>query len=386
MKTNTIIFLLLLVLLVAAGCQPPAPSSSGAAVPKTVAAPEESRQSQWDQVLVQGKREGVVNLYISAIWGSGLRSSLTKAFSDKYGIGLEFSPLSGTEFVAKVKAEQNAGLYLADIFGAGSSTFVTTMIPNNLLGPIEPMLLLPEVKDPKVWDGGDMFYFNKDDHRWIELLRVMARTIMYNTGQVKPEEIDSYRDLLKPQFKGKITMLDPADGGAGTTMVNHLVTVYGWDEGLAFFKELMVKQDPAIFRDARLQVETVARGKYSIVLGGSGQYKAEFLALGAPLAIKVPKEGDYGTTSFGAVSVPTKLPHPNAATVFLNWLLTRDGQSLFAKGAGGPSRRLDASTEGVDPVFIPLPGEKMNWQTPEFSLRGGKVTDAVKGIMKELGQ
>ncbi len=188
------------------------------------------------------------------------------------------------------------------------------------------MLILPEVLDPKVWDGGDLFYYHAEDKVWVDMLRVAARTVMYNTTLVKESDLSSYKDLA------------------------------------------------------------VARGKYSILLGGSSQYQAEFLAVGAPLAIKIPKEGDYATTSFGAVYIPTRLAHPNAATIFVNWLLTRDGQSLFAKGAGGPSRRLDASTEGVDPLFIPQPGEKLNWQSPEFSLRGGKVLEAATKMLAEVGK
>ncbi|MBI4333466.1 MAG: extracellular solute-binding protein [Chloroflexi bacterium] len=219
----------------------------------------------------------------------------------------------------------------------------------------------------------------------IPMLVVAARTVMYNTEMVKPEEIDSYKDLLRPRFVGQITLLDPADGGAGSGLINHFVSVLGWDEALRYTRDLLVQQKAVIFRDARLQVETVARGKYSIVLGGSGQYKTDFIKLGATVAVKIPREGDYATASFGALAAPVKPAHPNAATVFVNWLLTREGQSIFARGAGGPSRRLDVSTEGIDPVFVASPDEKIiQGDSPEINLRRPQVVEAVRKMLGEI--
>lgn len=371
-----------------AACRAPEPPPAGpeAQILNKAVSPAGGWEEKWQRTLEQGQKEATVNVYTSAMWGAELRSSLTKAFKDKYGIGLEFTPLSGTGFVAKVKAEQNAGLYLADVFGGGSGTFLTSFKPDNLLGKIETVLILPEVRDTRAWEGGTLFNFDKEDKLWIEMMRVAARTIMYNTTLVRADEIVSFKDLLKPQFKGKIVLLDPGEVSAGTALISHFINTWGWDEGLAFFRELITTQDAAILRDARLQVETVARGKYSVLAGGSGQYKADFLNLGAPVAVKIPREGDYGTASFGGVAISTRLPHPNAAMIFVNWLLTKEGQSLFARGAGAPSRRLDASTEGIDPVFIPAPGELVRWETPEAYLARPKIMEAVKDIMRQAGK
>lgn len=343
-------------------------------------------QQKWDSTLALAKKEGAVSLYVLPVWGAGLRSSLMQAFKAKYGLDVEVSPLPAGELPAKVKAEQRAGLYLADVFGGGGTNYLIQYKPEGIVGPIEPMLILPEVLDPKAWAGGELFNYDKQDHMFISMLQVAARTIVYNEDLVKEGEISSYKDLLKPQFKGQVTILDPSDPTSGTVIPNHLVNAYGWDEAFAFLRELLVKQEAVIFKDARLQVEAVARGKYSVILGGSGQYKAEFIALGAPLAVKIPKEGDYVTTSFGGLCVPTKFAHPNAATIFVNWLLTKEGQSIFAKGAGGPSRRLDASTEGIDPIFVPLPGEQLRVQSPESDLRTPKLVDAVKVILNEAAK
>ncbi len=340
-------------------------------------------EQKWNKTLADARSEGAVNVYVSAVWGSELRSSLTTAFKQKYDLNLEFTPLSGSEFAAKVKAEQRAGLNIADVYGAGTPSISSTLKPDGLLGSFEPVIILPEVLDTKAWRGGQLYQENADP-TMVPMLIVAARTILYNTERVKPEEIDSFKDMLKPKFKEQITLLDPADGGAGSGLINHLVSVFGWDEAMKFTRDLLVQQKAIVFRDARLQTETVARGKYSIVLGGSGQYKADFIKLGAPVAVKIPKEGDYATASFGALAVPLKSPHPNASAIFVNWLLTREGQTIFARGAGAPSRRLDVPTDGIDPIFVPSPDEKIiQGDTPEINLRRPQVVEAAKKIMAE---
>ncbi|MBI4333467.1 MAG: hypothetical protein HY673_19555 [Chloroflexi bacterium] len=87
---------------------------------RAAGAPVSGWEQKWNVALAAGKSEGVVNAYVSAVWGSELRSSLTRAVKEKYGINLEFTPLSGSEFAARVKAEQRAGLNMADIYGAGT--------------------------------------------------------------------------------------------------------------------------------------------------------------------------------------------------------------------------------------------------------------------------
>ncbi len=384
---NLIVLGLLLAVSCSSAATTPAPRGTAPVSTGTPATQTKDWQQRWEKTLAEARREGAVSLYASPMWGADLRSALTRAFKTRYGIDLEFTPLGGAELLTKVKAEQRAGLYLADVFGVGSSSLSATLIPGGIVGPVEPMLMLPEVLDPAAWAGGDLFDYDKEDHLVICILRVVGRTLVYNKELVKEGEITSYKDLLKPQFKGQISMIDPSDStSGGVTVPSHLIRVYGWDGGLQVLRELLIKQQAVMFKDARLQMETVARGKYAVSLGGGGAQKTEFLALGAPIAVTVPIEGDYVTASFGALGVPIKFAHRNAATVFVNWLLTKEGQSVFAKGSGLPTRRLDASLEGVDPIFIPLPGEKLGLQNRDDDLRTSKVIEAVKEIMREAGK
>jgi ABC-type Fe3+ transport system substrate-binding protein len=53
-----------------------------------------------------------------------------------------------------------------------------------------------------------------------------------------------------------------------------------------------------------------------------------------------------------------RAPHPNAAKVFLNWLLGKEGQTAFAKAMGYVSRRVDVTTDHVPPYWVPQEGVK----------------------------
>ena len=93
---------------------------------------------------------------------------------------------------------------------------------------------------------------------------------------------------------------------------------------------------------------------------------------------------DYGgvlSAGFGSLMLLNKAPHPNAATVFVNWLLSRDGQKAWTKGMGYPSRRLDVPTDEVPWYWIPRAGVKY-WNS--YSEKAVLRSAAEEKILKEL--
>ena len=80
---------------------------------------------------------------------------------------------------------------------------------------MDPLLILPEVKDPKRWYGGHIWLDNAK--KYIYAFQVyQSESIWHNATMMKAEEARSYDDLLQPKFKGKIAILDPRSAGAGT--------------------------------------------------------------------------------------------------------------------------------------------------------------------------
>lgn len=385
MKTFSILcvaFLLAAFLFAACGpavSTPPAPPAKG-----TPVVAKEGWEQKWEKALAEGKKEGVVNVYTS--WKPKTRAELTQAFKEKYGINLEFSPFSGTsEIVSKVLAENRSGLYMADVFGTG--VVIINAKRENMLGPIEPLLVLPEVRNPSAWLGGSLPFVDKDTTAY-SMIGVLLRNIVINTDLVKEGEITSYKDLLKPQYKGKIVSHDPSVAGASISLVTNLGTnVWGEAQTIDFLTRLLKEQGVVIQRDYRTNMESVARGKYAVNIAPDTALLAEFIALGAPVKAAMVEEDNVIAAAAGGLAVPPKSPHPNASVVFINWLLTKEGQSIFAATMGNPSRRLDASAEGVNPIFIPAPGKKYyRDDLEEVSALKGKWMEISKKIIAEAAR
>lgn len=384
-KIASMLIVMVVVAAALAACTPTAPATTadkaqtpavGATTPASAA-----WEQEWNSTLAEARKEGTVSVY--ALWGSETRTSLTQAFKDKYGINLEFTPFArGAEISAKAQAEKNAGVYAVDMFGAGGPSLVTGLKPIGLLGPIEPLLVLPEVKDVKLWNGGKLPFLDKDKQA-AGLIAAVQRYIMYNTDLVKKGEITTYQDALKPQYKGKITISDPTVTGTGNALMTHLAVDIGNVESARDFLTRLIKdQGVVIQRDNRLNVETVARGKYAIALAPHTDAITEFFKLGAPIDVVFVKEGAFVSPGSGAVGMPTKLAHPNAGKVFLNWLMSKEGQMVFVKSFGFPSLRADVSTEGINPIFLAQPGEKLFLTTEEYILFQDKMLGIAANVIQ----
>ncbi|MBI4331894.1 MAG: extracellular solute-binding protein [Chloroflexi bacterium] len=330
--------------------------------------------------MAEAKKEGRVTIY--NILGQEPRIAISQAFMAKFGIEAEFASFSrAVEVMAKVQAENRAGLFLADLFFVGTSTNIASMKPAGLLGAMEPLLMLPEVTDPRTWTGGKFPFVDKDK-QVIAISAVTRRNIVHNTDFIKKGEITSYKDMLKPQYKGRISLNDPTISGSGAAFLAFLaLRVWNLDEASEFLTRLVRQQEAVIQRDQRQQVEWIARGRLAIGLAPHPETLVEFVGAGAPLNVATMKEGTYGIAGTGAFSVPDKFAHPNAAKVFVNWLLTREGQTVFARSYGSPSMRIDVSAEGIDPMFLQQPEEKVFFDDEEMILFRARVQDIAKEII-----
>lgn len=329
-------------------------------------------ESKWESALAEAKKEGKVSIY--SIWRPSTREAVTKAFKDRYGITVEFTAFArGPDLLARVQAEKRAGLYLADIFGAGVISLLASLKPAEVLGSMENLLILPEVTDPKAWNMGQVPFMDKDKTS-VAMISSIQRFVFYNTNMVKPDEITLYKDALKPVFKDRVTLFDPTVPGPGNAFISHLAfNTWNVDEANDYLKQLVKQQNVTIIRDGRLHVESVARGKFALGLAPLPDVLEEFIALGSPIAAVIMKEGANVAPAAGAMAVPTKFANPNAAQIFVNWLLSKEGQTVFSKSFGNPSTRADVSTEGFRPLWTRQPEDKLIFDNEEFTLFQGKM-------------
>ena len=310
-------------------------------------------QREWDQVLEAAKREGKVAVAGPA--GTDLRRALTEPFERKHGISVEFLGGPGPEVWPKMKAEREAGQYLWDIWIGGTSTHLFQFKPAGALDPFDSALIVPEVTDPKNWFGGQLPYADKDHTSFLMTLGSIA-AFGINTSLVKAEEFKSYRDLLDPKWKGKIVIFDPRIAGAGLAALTYYYQ--SKDLGPDFIRAL-AKQEPALTRDYRQHLEWLGQGRYLVAIGVHGGIAKELKQAGAPIKQVDPaqmKEGGFLASAIGTIGLMNRAPHPNAAKVYVNWLLSKEGQIGFSRAAAYASTRVDVPTDQLEPWELPKLG------------------------------
>ncbi len=355
MKTKYCGGLVLLTLLsLMIGCQPPSspPAASPTAAIVETVKPKPAGEEAWNKIIVEAKKEGAVVIYYAG--PLEVRAALTEAFKKKYDIDLSFVVGRGAELTPKIEQERKAGLYLVDVGIIGWSTYVNPIKGMKVTDPIEPLIVLPEVKDASKWFQGRLSFMDKEGHALALILRTSGAHI-YNTDLVKKGEVSGTLDFLNPKWKGKMVMMDPSTGGPGVNWYQHtLINILGMDKGRAYMRDL-AKSIDIFTRDFRQHTEWVARGKYPVGLAIRTDEPLEFLQAGAPIDFVDSDEPRRTAPGWGLLNVFKNRPHPNASQLFVNWLLTQEGFSEFIRANPQPTPRLDISTKGIHPILLPRP-------------------------------
>src|ERR671925_2366382 len=113
---------------------------------------------EWEKILAAGKKEGKVAV-IGPV-GADRRDVLVEPFQKKYGITVEYFADRGAGIGPRLSTERGAGQYLWDVTVTGTTTGLVTLLPAGMLDPMEPALVLPDVKDPKQWRGGSLEFLD----------------------------------------------------------------------------------------------------------------------------------------------------------------------------------------------------------------------------------
>jgi iron(III) transport system substrate-binding protein len=343
-------------------------------------ASDQGWQQKWDSALKQAKTEGKV--VVMGPPGDRIRDAITQSFTKAFpDISLEFSGARGGELATKTKAERDAGIYSMDVLISGTSTANSYFKPMKALDPIEPALILPEVVNPKNWRDNRLEFSDRKTHMDLLFSTQNNVPLIYNLAQVKPEEVDELYKILDPKWKGRIAVQDPIPSGTGNGVFRWLWHVLGPEKAKDFYRKLRA-QAGAIDRDQRRQIEWVSQGKYPLNFGpGTVMYQLEKRGLKFGVIPEFKDYGAYLTPGFGTAMLINRAAHPNAAKIFLNWLLGKEGQTAFSRGMGYVSRRVDVSTDHVPKYWIPKPGVKY-W--PGYYEEDAKMSSDQENFLKSI--
>lgn len=352
-------FLLLLALSLVAGCAPrtpqpapappPTPAPTQALAPRTAPQPEETA---WAKIEAAAKREGKVTAYTFGMTGD-VGTSVDRAFRQKFGIQVETVSGVGTVLIERIKSEHAAKKYVADTLDTSASILAQA----REAGLIQTLADLPVLQQKGVWRVQPS---TDPEVSFIGMsYQLMAPFI--NTTLVKPgEEPQSYLDLLEPRWKGRVTV-------ASTDTTPNLVYIYAFRQKLGLNDDYFVrlgKQDLRQVANVRELYRSVVTGDAALILSGGSGSMSPFIKEGAPARVLDMKEGIIGILS-PALSIVKDGPHPNAARLFANWLLSPEGQTAFNQARSS----------------IPLRQE-----VPDFTPRGAGLSPGKVFVMDQAGE
>lgn len=296
--------------------------------------PPAARAQAWDATVAAAKKEGKLTLYHN-IRPAGIEVILQK-FRAKYPeIQTEQIRLGSGPLNERFRTEFAANRNIADVLITFADQDFMKEAPN-WFAKWQP----PELKGnfPDSVSIGDYLF----------VIQQVRESLVWNKNLVKPgEEPKEWADLFDPKWKGKVALNTPWRSISVQQMFAY------WDKiGLKDAAEKMKANDVRFFEGSSGIVQAVVRGDVAVAhmtdipLNG-------MLADGAPIGFVYPKSGT--TTSNAVAGVAVKAPHPDAGRVFLNWLMTKEGQTILVAEGGLSVTRKDAPSLSHLPATSALP-------------------------------
>ena len=297
----------------------------------TIARTEEA----WEGIVAAARKEGRVVLY-SAFVGLAAHQDLKKEF-EAYGITVDILEARASEVRERIRIEQAAGRFAADVSENGRTTTTLQIDQDHVFEPFGPLPSLGHLKTE----------FRADEIRLPVFAIVYG--ILANTTLVKPaDEPKSWLDLADPRWKGKMLADDLRTLGGGGVLFFVLQEQFGRD-----FQEKLAAQDLKFSREIPANERRVARGEYPLYLPVGLTSVPELKGL--PVKFIAPKEGlPYIGYDLALLK---NAPHPNAARLLMEFYLGKKMQQRFASLGLLPVTT--DTLDQVDPVIAELQKGKL---------------------------
>jgi iron(III) transport system substrate-binding protein len=337
--------------------------------------------SEWEGLVNRARQEKRVVLGTDISVGN-FRQAITSSFAKQFGIDLELRVLEGAQLSAIAGRECGAGRPSMDVLLSGNSELIS-LYPKGCLAPIKPKLMLPEVLDGKSWRGGVLKWNDPEGQYLLQTSEAAYGWTVVNTDQIKPGDLTSAKDLLRPEYKGKIASFDPRGGGAGQGRATYMMTALGED----YVRSLYLDQKVTYTANHQQLAEWIARGVHAIGLGAVERIFEPMRKEGLPIGV-VASFSDAPGYLTGGSSVMKLIkdgPHPNAAVVLLNWFAAKDAQTLYSQNVLQPSRRSDVAVREIPDYLIPKAGATY-LDSYGYEFYAKKRPEVIKRVIELLGR
>ena len=271
--------------------------------------------AEFDAALVDAtRREGAVTWYTGLIVNQAARP-LAEAFEARFpGVKVAYARASNTDTTLKIINEARARRTAADVFDVTSG--IHTLLDARVVAAYKPksaVRFAPEHRDEDgYWTASNLYFM----------------TLCYNTNLIKPAEAPrTFGELAAPRWAGRIAWTSELAITGPPGCIGNVLTAMGPDAGMALLKRLAALKPAALPVSPRAVMDQVIAGEYAIGLMTYNHHAAISAAQGAPIDW-VRLEPLVGL--FSLMGVTRDAPHPNAARLFVEYVLSDEGQTVLA--------------------------------------------------------
>jgi ABC-type Fe3+ transport system substrate-binding protein len=249
---------------------------------------------------------------------------ILEEFTKKTGVKLETTVSRPSNTISRVRTEQTNGQYLWDLWWGITSNMVHVAVPAGLLARIDELLILPEVRDAGNWRHAAYMYGEPGNHVFTYSHEVNVG--VFRNKAVAPDvKVDSLDALLDPRLKGRIALREASVPNAGSFALSSLIRAKGPD----FVRKLMTAMEPRIYANPQQLDVAIMRGGAAVAIGMQSSAVSECRKAGGCKTIEeVPSVAFIQSRG---LSVFRNSPNPEAARVFVNWFLSREGQEVYVR-------------------------------------------------------
>ncbi len=281
------------------------------------------------QRLIEGaKKEGELNVYM-ALPDIAL---VTDAFTKKYGIKVKNWRSGSENVLQRAVSEARGGRFEVDVIENNAPEMEALhreQLLQEVRSPFHADLMPQAIPAHRTWVGTSIDIF------------VQA----YNTDKVKKEELPkTYQDLLDPKWKGRLG-IEAEDQHWFATLLQEL----GPEKGTKLFKDIVASNGISVRKGHSLLAQLVASGEVPLGLTLYNWTPEQLKQKGAPIeSFIIPP----AIAQFRTIGVLRKAPHPHAAVLFYDFMLS-EGQDILAKRFNAPtSNKIDTPLKKLPIKFI----------------------------------
>jgi iron(III) transport system substrate-binding protein len=283
-------------------------------------------QPEWDALIAAAQAEGEL---VPVTTGGAAREfePLLQVFSDTFGISISQQRGRGRVVGDKITAERANGRYTIDAWHSGSGT-MGRMANAGVFAPFVDALIHPKVADESLWRDGFQFVDEPQMFSFVYGTNKTLGSLQHNTDLLPVSRVEAgftIWDLLVPEFMGLQAEAVLGDGSSGSST---LIRRFMAPRGKEWMERYWNEAKPVIVPDQRTCLDSLARGTFAIANCGaeSGPAFNEMVDLGLPVAeTEYEAFPGWRAGSGSTVGIVDRAPHPNAAKLWINWLLSPEG-------------------------------------------------------------